>query len=67
MIVTITPFISNGPLNLKGYFSNKACWKNVKIFKMTATVFQSGNLQGNINLKRNEVISYADGDFAPCC
>lgn len=36
-----------------------------KIFKMTATVFQSGNLQGNINLKINEVISYADGDFCP--
>lgn len=34
---------------------------------MTATAFQSGNLQGNINLKRNEVISYADGDFAQCC
>lgn len=39
----------------------------LRFFKMTATVFQSGNLQGNISLKRNEVISYADGDFAQRC
>lgn len=49
---SIHSFIWNAALDLKGYFSNKARWKNITIFKMTATVFQSGNLQGNISLKR---------------